>query len=311
MKTYRFILEPYKGRKTRYVCPSCEKQQQFTRYLDSISNEYVDNSVGICNRKNTCGYHYTPKEYYKKLNQNTPSLQKQQQQQQRQQQRQSEKISYLPIRVVKQYQLKKTKNDFIGYYAKLFSEEIMNNLIDLYKLGTYNHSYFKDAMVFWQIDLENRVRTGKIFHYCSKTGKRKQQNWYHALHHKNNFQLKQVPFGLHLIKDNQSKKIAIVESEKTAILMTIFIPKFIWLAIGSSQNLSFAMLSEIKAREIILFPDAGKYELWKSKIPKLPKSNFYEISDLLHLKSSDQEKRADYDIADYCIKEYIDFKESE
>ncbi|WP_157983094.1 hypothetical protein [Psychroflexus aestuariivivens] len=47
------------------------------------------------------------------------------------------------------------------------------------------------------------------------------------------------------------------------------------------------MLSEIEARGIILFPDAGKYELWKSKIPKLPKSNFYEISDLFRLKTSD------------------------
>ncbi|WP_145990467.1 hypothetical protein [Psychroflexus sp. MES1-P1E] len=65
------------------------------------------------------------------------------------------------------------------------------------------------------------------------------------------------------------------------------------------------MLSEIKTKEVILFPDAGKFALWASKIQDLPKSNFYEVSDLLHSKSTEEEKRKDFDIADYCLRVYL------
>ena len=65
MSEYRYQLERYRGRSTRYICPQCKRKQSFTRYIDTYNNnEYVSDNVGKCNRIDKCGYHYTPKQYY-------------------------------------------------------------------------------------------------------------------------------------------------------------------------------------------------------------------------------------------------------
>ena len=65
MSEYRYQLERYRGRSTRYICPQCKRKHSFTRYIDTYNNnEYISDSVGKCNRIDKCGYHYTPKQYY-------------------------------------------------------------------------------------------------------------------------------------------------------------------------------------------------------------------------------------------------------
>ncbi|MFV0598880.1 MAG: PG0870-related protein [Bacteroidales bacterium] len=43
-------LEKYKGQSTRYTCPKCGRKHSFTRYIDTETNIYIDEKVGICNR---------------------------------------------------------------------------------------------------------------------------------------------------------------------------------------------------------------------------------------------------------------------
>ncbi|WP_372938062.1 DUF6371 domain-containing protein [Seonamhaeicola sp.] len=40
--------------------------------------------------------------------------------------------------------------------------------------------------------------------------------------------------------------MAIVESEKTAIIMSMFLPDFIWLATGSKGNFKYELLELLK-----------------------------------------------------------------
>jgi hypothetical protein len=47
---------------------------------------------------------------------------------------------------------------------------------------------------------------------------------------------------LHLINESTKNKIAIVESEKTALIMSLFLPDYIWMATGSKSNLKKEML---------------------------------------------------------------------
>ena len=61
---YRYQLDRYRGRSTRYVCPQCHRKGTFTRYIDTYNNIYISENVGKCNRIDKCGYHYTPKQYY-------------------------------------------------------------------------------------------------------------------------------------------------------------------------------------------------------------------------------------------------------
>ena len=62
MNNFRYQLERYRGRSSRYVCPQCGRKYVFTRYVDTHNNnQYVGDKVGKCNRLDKCGYHYTPR----------------------------------------------------------------------------------------------------------------------------------------------------------------------------------------------------------------------------------------------------------
>ena len=63
--SYRYQLERYRGRSTRYTCPQCGRKYTFTRYIDTENyNIYISDNVGKCNHLDKCGYHYTPKRYF-------------------------------------------------------------------------------------------------------------------------------------------------------------------------------------------------------------------------------------------------------
>lgn len=63
MSEYRFHLQKYRpGSKT--TCPSCGKSRCFVRYIDEQGSISFPGNVGKCDHENSCGYHYTPKEYF-------------------------------------------------------------------------------------------------------------------------------------------------------------------------------------------------------------------------------------------------------
>ena len=64
MSEYRFHLQKYRpGSKT--ACPECGRKACFTRYIDETGEISFPGNVGKCDHINSCGYHYTPKEYFR------------------------------------------------------------------------------------------------------------------------------------------------------------------------------------------------------------------------------------------------------
>ena len=62
---YKYKLQPYSGRNSRYTCPRCKKPYEFILYVDAETNQPLAAHVGLCNRKDKCGYHYTPSDYFR------------------------------------------------------------------------------------------------------------------------------------------------------------------------------------------------------------------------------------------------------
>ena len=60
---YRFVLRKYSGSGSKLRCPRCGRKS-FTPYIDTQTNEILDENVGICDHKNSCGYHFSPREYF-------------------------------------------------------------------------------------------------------------------------------------------------------------------------------------------------------------------------------------------------------
>jgi hypothetical protein len=304
MNEHRYILEPYKGMKTRYRCPeeSC-KGKTFVRYVDTETGEHVHPTVGRCNRESNCGYHYTPKQYFQDNNisfeapkpkaTNPKGVTPKQ-----------KPISFIPVEIFKASLKGHESNHFVKFLIDLFGVEIATDLVSRYFIATSKH--WNGATVFWQIDTHGKIRTGKIMLYSPTTGKRVKEpfnhiTWVHKALKQSEFELKQCLFGEHLLQD-KTKPVAIVESEKTAIIASVYLPQFIWLAVGSLTNLTAEKCSVLKGRKVLLYPDLNGFEKWSSKAKELSHIATFIVSDLLERKSTKAEREKGFDLADYLIK---------
>jgi hypothetical protein len=184
-----------------------------------------------------------------------------------------------------------------------FSQDAVFKAKQSYFITGSNH-FWNNATIFFQIDDKEKIHAGKIMQYDRFTGKRIKKpynhiNWLHKATKEPDFNLCQSLFGLHRINEDYQKTIAIVESEKTAIVMSIFIPDYIWIATGSKQNLKFDLLKPIKKRNIVLFPDKGEYFNWNNTATELNAIGFkIAVSELIE----QTEFENGFDMADYYFE---------
>ena len=304
MSEYRYTLEPYNGMKSRYRCPNCHKIKVFTKFIDLHTNEHLNDAVGMCSRLIKCGYHYTPKQYFDdnnisfdtKINYKVTKRLKP---------KSKPKTSFLNTEIMHKSKAGKSTNHFIDFLASIWDYDTAYYLAEKYNVGTSKH--WDGATVFWQVDKKNNVRSGKIMLYSATNGKRVKEpynhiNWAHKALKLEAFNLEQCYFGEHLLKEDLSKPVALVESEKTAIISSVYLPEFIWLACGSVNNLNETKTRALEGRNIILFPDLNCYDLWNDKIPQLTKLATFRTSSLLKDKATEEEKNQGLDLADYLLK---------
>ena len=286
MNGYRFHLQKYRpGSKT--ACPECGRKSCFTRYIDEAGEiSFPDNVGGICDHINSCGYHYTPKEYFR----DNPTVKEKLNEQERNggtpivakalakpQPEQKPQISFLPSDWVEQSMRRYDINPLYRYFTKVAGKEDTDRLFRLYRVGTSR--MWGGAAVFWQTDRDGNVRAGKIMGYDAETGHRvkepfNQVSWVHSVRKLPDFRMKQCLFGEHLLSDNSAamsaKPVAIVESEKTALFAAFFIPDFIWLATGGMHGgFSSEAVQVLHGREVVLFPDLKATEEWRRRLPML------------------------------------------
>ncbi len=124
----------------------------------------------------------------------------------------------------------------------------------------------------------------------------------------NNYEanLRQCFFGKVLLAMRPNDSIAIVESEKTAMIASIYYPQLIWLATGGSHGCkwtTYVVSKVLKDREVILFSDIGFFEKWQAKAEEVKKLAGCKIivSDLLEKNGTKEQRASGWDIADYLL----------
>jgi hypothetical protein len=189
---------------------------------------------------------------------------------------------------------------------------LTEQLLHRFAIGTAKK--WSGATVFWQIDDVGNIHAGKIMLYNAETGKRVKKpfnhlQWVHSVLNIPDFQLQQCLFGLHQIRlYSNENPVCIVESEKTAILMTAILPNFLWLATGGLHNLNPDKCAGFKKHQIRLYPDLGCYLHWLQKAKEMEKAGFeVHVSDLLERSATKKDFAAGYDLADYFIRPDPDF----
>jgi hypothetical protein len=199
-------------------------------------------------------------------------------------------------------------NNFFLFIAAVVGREEATRLMELFNIGTSRH--WPGSCVFWQTDVNGEIRTGKIMLYDWKTGHRVKEpfihvSWAHSVMRLPDFNLRQCFFGEHQLRARPDDAVAIVESEKSAVIATHYMPQFVWLATGGKNGaFNSEALSVLSGREVFLVPDLGATEDWCSRIPKLKSLGIsVRIFDFLERNASEEQRHSGLDIADYLVSE--------
>lgn len=196
-------------------------------------------------------------------------------------------------------------NPLFAFIERSFGREEAERLFKLYNVGT--SKMWGGSAIFWQVDAEGRVRSGKIMCYNPKTGYRVKEPqarvaWAHSAMKLSDFNLSQCYFGEHLLATRPSNKVIIVESEKTAIIGAHSLPEYVWLATGGISNLRPS--EALRNRDVILIPDLRAEDKWSAKLPGLQSvCRSVVLSDVISSKATPDQVEAGWDIADFLLQE--------
>lgn len=266
MKQFRYSL----AKKGKVICVGCGKKTA-VQYIENETGNFVNGAMR-CDREQSCGYHKKPESNDVIFIPKSEIV--------------VQETNYINLQILEKYYLLDKKHNLVDFLLTKFTY----NQIFKAKQNYFLSEYYNGETIFWQIDQLERIRSGKIMAYNPQNGKRikdeygkSQIGWMH----KKPYNLKQCLFGLHLTKEDKKKDIAIVESEKTAVIMSIYEPDFLWLAVGSYSGFKIEYLAPIKLRKIIAFPDKGCFDGWNETAKLLNEKGFtIDVSDILEKEIS-------------------------
>lgn len=297
---HRFKLEPYKGRSTRYACPSCGHRHCFTRYVDDATGEHLGEQVGKCDRLDKCGHHYTPREFFAQGGARPLT----------------EWVPPPPPPLLPGYRMTRAdvlatmghhdKNNLLKYLGTLVHPAHVKQTAREYCVGTWTRpGVLEGAAVFWQVDRSGEVRTAKVVQYDPLTGHRVKgaQHWTHALGDgiPDGYRLEQCLFGEHLVPKYPDAPVGIIEAEKTALITRLMVPEVLWVATGGLEELKVGKLLPLAGRDVTLWPDLGAgFAKWRAKAPEIePLFASLRVMDLLEFVATNDERGRGLDLADY------------
>ena len=221
-------------------------------------------------------------------------------------------LDYLPQETLVSSMGEYNRNHVHRFLVTLFGEDVTANLAKAYRLGTSKK--WLGANIFWQIDVRGNIRQAKITLYNPTTGQLDKDGEYVTLLVGKNIlgnssaNLQQCFFGEHLLGLYPHRRVIIVDSEKTAMISSVYFPQHIWLAIGGSDGCRWtnpAVCKVLEHREVILFPDLGYYDKWQGKAEQVRSlvSCKLVVSDLLEKNCHSAERAAGWNLADYLLKD--------
>lgn len=242
---YKWMLRKG-GRKMR--CPKCG-QMRFVPYVLAADGVTLAGAeFGRCDREQNCGYQLYPNG-------------KEAPEPQHIEIKPEEPLRFYPSAVIVD-----PKTNLFDYVARLIGTAHAINVWERYKIGRDG-----SRTVFWQIALDGTVRAGKSIPYMPNGHRDKQDPmpaaWLHTSkawkQWRTGKRLEQCFFGEHLLKAMPDAPVIIVESEKTAAVMSEVSRKWVWLASGGSQGLKNEDKNKaLKGRDVWLLPDNGQFWNW-------------------------------------------------
>ena len=109
--------------------------------------------------------------------------------------------------------------------------------------------------------------------------------------------------------------IAVVEAEKTAVIMSEVYPEYVWLAAGGLGEVQVEKFRPLRGHKVILFPDTDPdgiaFKRWSEAATLVMNQVFWEdsppirVSPLLETHATPEQKQAKIDLIDFLFEPQI------
>jgi hypothetical protein len=289
MTKFKYILDSSE----KFTCPSCNVENRFVKYRDVVTGDWVEDGHGRCDRENHCGHWkkiednviikdkslikydlqrertaiaemWLTEDLFKNFKENKFEFKGEGYY------NYARRDDIATFDKIPNSSLIKYINTFLRGIAHRFGKQ---KAIEVYKKFDLM-TFFDGGVVFPYYDYDGRLLTGKIMFYDSnlkriREGNKKYPQWLHNY----NFTPEYAPnsficdlpdyyvdltfFNYSFDKLEGKKNVGIVESEKTAIIMSIVIPELHWMASGSLSGIQRYKFLGMNDKNILLFPDFG------------------------------------------------------
>ena len=197
----------------------------------------------------------------------------------------------------------------------ILTEAQMRHAAERYRLGKSKSG----KTIFWMTDEQGIVRDGHLGNdWVSRQLKDREPEllrWWHPEH---------CLFGLHLLchtdttdsTDNTErlslKPVSIVESERSAVILSEICPENIWLALAYPANLIAEVLEPLQGCETMLFPPTDPtgetFMAWLETADQARHSYGLNItvSSILEDKATPEQKSRYIDLLDFIMESHTD-----
>ena len=231
------------------------------------------------------------------------------------------KTLYLPLETPAELMKNTGSSNLVRWlYSLPWNDEQRGRLPKM--IRNYAVGVSRDGLtVFWQIDEQARVHTGKMMRYKPDGHRDKDSDynfdWVHSklfrqgIYNQEEYDYETCLFGQHLLPFCPDAQIHLVESEKTALIMATYygnMSRNLWLATGGLQFFDRKHIQVLidQGRDIVVYPDKDGSWIWSDRTLQLCKETGYSKLKVnptfvsSHWRAGDGQKA---DIADIVIRE--------
>lgn len=206
-------------------------------------------------------------------------------------------------------------NNLVQWLCQKLGKIVVMEAVKSYHIGTTKEG----QAIFWQVNIEGKAASGHVMTYPEDDHHRVKSinpTWVHSLlrlSDETKYNWKKYWFGEHLLAQYPTRTVAIVESEKTALVANIYFAhlNFVWLASCGKDGLNDRdKWKVLQGRTIILYPDLsplddrGKtpFHYWSAIATEMQTCGYnVSVNNFLETRAGEFERAQKWDLADFLL----------
>lgn len=206
-------------------------------------------------------------------------------------------VEYIPDSMVAAAHAHVAETSLYMFLCRYWPQSEVDRVMDLYRVGASKYVNPKGgrAVAYPHINNKGQCVDIKLMHLSPKTGKRKDADplytwtekdgttkqisitWVLSAMKKSHLRAPWCGFGSHLLSLRPGVPIGIVESEKSALILTLAYPERLWIGTGGKPFFNEGMCAQFAGREIIVCPDRDGIGEWEVIAKSLPMADVIKI----------------------------------